>query len=141
VNSENKATWTPELVLVVDDVEGNRILARAYLERIGWQVEEAAGGLEAIEFLKRKIPQAMLIDILMPDVSGDQLASFVRSRRELSNVRLIGYTADCVADDVKRFMAAGFDEVLIKPVLMAAMSKALPNPRQAQTDAPTRLAA
>jgi CheY-like chemotaxis protein len=135
VIAEREAPRTAGLVLVVDDVEGNRILARAYLERIGWQVEEASGGLEAIEFLKRKVPQAMLVDIVMPDVSGDQLASYVRSQREMSDVRLVGYTARCVADDIMRFKAAGFDEVLIKPVLMATMSKALPDPRQAPAGA------
>ena len=77
---ESGASRTPGLVLVVDDIEGNRILARAYLERIGWQVDEAGGGLEAMEYLKHRIPQAMLIDIRMPDVSGDQLAAFVRSQ-------------------------------------------------------------
>jgi CheY-like chemotaxis protein len=131
VSVESGASRTPGLVLVVDDVEGNRILARAYLERIGWQVDEAEGGAEAMEYLKHRIPQAMLIDIRMPDVSGDQLATFVRKQSAFSQVRLVGYTAHCVADDIRRYRAAGFDEVLIKPVLMANMSQALPDPRPA----------
>lgn len=129
MKAENGASPTPGLVLVVDDVEGNRILARAYLQRIGWQVDECEGGLEAMEYLKHKIPQAMLIDIRMPDVSGDQLAAFVRSQSALAQVRLVGYTAHCLSDEIARFKTAGFDEVLIKPVLMANMSQALPDPR------------
>lgn len=131
MKAEIGVSRTPGLVLVVDDIEGNRILARAYLERIGWQVDEAGGGAEAMEYLKHRIPQAMLIDIRMPEVSGDQLATFVRKHRALSQVRLVGYTAHCVADDIRRYRAAGFDEVLIKPVLMANMSQALPDPRPA----------
>ena len=131
MKAESDANQTPGLVLVVDDVEGNRVLARAYLERIGWQVDEVGGGLEAIEYLKRRIPQAMLIDIRMPDMSGDQLAAFVRNQSSSSQVRLVGYTAHCVADEIRRYRAAGFDEVLIKPVLMANMSQALPDPRPA----------
>ena len=122
---------TPGLILVVDDVEGNRILARAYLQRIGWQVDECAGGMEAIEYLKHRIPQAMLIDIRMPDLSGDQLAAFVRAQSALAQMRLVGYTAHCVADEIRRFRDAGFDDILIKPVLMADMSQALPDPRPA----------
>ncbi len=116
---------------MVDDVEDNRILARAYLERIGWHVDECNGGLEAMEYLKHKVPQAMLIDIRMPDVSGDQLAVFVRSRSTLQKIRLVGYTAHGSSAEKARLKASGFNEVLIKPVLLAAMSKALPDPRPA----------
>jgi CheY-like chemotaxis protein len=131
LKTESCVNPTPGLVLVVDDVDGNRILARAYLERIGWQVDECEGGLKAMEYLKDKIPQAMLIDIGMPDLSGDQLAAFVRGQSSLRMIRLVGYTAHCYADELARFKAAGFDEVLIKPVLMTNMSQALPDPRAA----------
>lgn len=126
---EGRAIRTPGLVLVVDDVEDNRVLARAHLERIGWQVDECEGGRCAMDYLRQKVPQAMLIDIRMPDLSGDLLAGYVRGQRSLDGVRLVGYTAHCYPEDIERFKAAGFDEVLIKPVLMADMARALPDPR------------
>jgi CheY-like chemotaxis protein len=68
----------------------------------------------------------MLIDIRMPGVSGEQLSAFVRSQSSLRLVRLVGYTAHCFSDKIARFKAAGFDEVLIKPVLMADMLRLRP---------------
>jgi len=124
------------LVLVVDDVEDNRILARAYLERIGWQVDECGGGGAAVEYLKHKIPQAMLIDIGMPDISGDQLATHVRNVLSLRRMRLVGYTAHCFPDELARYKSAGFDDMLVKPVLLATMAQALPDPRPATPAVP-----
>lgn len=105
--------------------------SRAYLERIGWRVEECDGGVAAMTYLQHHAPQAMLIDMRMPDVNGEQLAAFVRSEPSLSKVRLVGYTASSFADEIARFRAAGFDEVLIKPVLLSNMRQALPDPRPA----------
>lgn len=127
--------FVPGLVLVVDDVEDNRILARAYLERIGWEVDECASGAAAIEYLERKVPRAMLIDIDMPDITGDQLASHVRSELCLRRVRLVGYTAHCFPEELARFKSAGFDEMLVKPAPMEAMAQALPDPRTATPSA------
>lgn len=123
--------FVPGLVLVVDDVEDNRILARAYLERIGWDVDECASGAAAMQYLERKVPRAMLIDIEMPDISGDQLASHVRNDLCLRGVRLVGYTAHCLPEELARFKSAGFDDMLVKPALMEAMAQALPDPRTA----------
>ena len=67
-------------VLVVDDIEVNRILARAYLEMIGWTVHEADSGLRAMQFLAEKVPQAVLIDIRMPGISGDELVRHIRKK-------------------------------------------------------------
>lgn len=117
------------LVLIVDDVEDNRVLARAYLERIGWQVDECGGGVAAMEYLRHQTPQAMLIDIGMPDVSGDQLATQVREKLGLTRIRLVGYTAHCFPEEIALYRAAGFDDVLVKPVLLATMAQALPDPR------------
>jgi CheY-like chemotaxis protein len=114
-------------VLVVDDIEVNRILARAYLEMIGWTVHEADSGLRAMQFLAEKVPQAVLIDIRMPGISGDELVRHIRKKLG-AGIRLVGYTAHCMPDEIRQFMDAGFDQVLIKPVSLADMTSALPLP-------------
>lgn len=115
-------------VFVVDDVEGNRLLAKAYLERIGWKVLAFADAKSAFESLETSQPQAMLIDIRMPGIAGDLLASMLRSEPATAAIRLVAYTAHALPDEVETLKASGFDEVLIKPVLMADMARALPAP-------------
>lgn len=121
----------PNLVFVVDDIESNRLLAEAYLERIGWQVrtfEDADSVLEAIE---QAVPEAMLIDVRMPGLNGDVLATILRAQPQTSSLRLVGYTAHALPDEISTLRASGFDDVLIKPVLMADIARALP--RRAET--------
>lgn len=117
---------TPGLVFVVDDVEANRVLAQAYLRRIGWKVRCFPDGHALLAALANEVPQAMLIDVRMPGLSGDELATLLRQQEATAKLRLVGYTAHALKDELAGFLAAGFDEVLIKPVLLADMQRALP---------------
>ena len=114
----------PGLVLVVDDIEGNRLLAQAHLERIGWRVEAVSSAEAALDFLKKEIPEAMLIDIRMPGFCGDVLAVILRADPATAGIRLLAYTAHALPDEVSTLKQSGFDEVLIKPVLMQQMVQA-----------------
>jgi CheY-like chemotaxis protein len=117
---------TRDLVYVVDDIESNRLLAQAYLERLGWQVrtfEDAHSVLAAVE---NEIPEAMLIDVRMPGFWGDLLATVLRGDAQTAGVRLVGYTAHALPDEVSTLCKSGFDDVLIKPVLMADIARTLP---------------
>jgi len=116
------------LVVVVDDVEGNRLLAQAYLKRLGWQVEMFDDALSALAFTEQCIPEAMLLDVRMPGFNGDTLATMLRAQPATSGIRLVGYTAHALPDEIVTLRASGFDDVLIKPVLFADMAKALPRP-------------
>lgn len=122
---------TRDLVFVVDDVESNRVLAEAFLERLGWEVrafEDARSVLEAVE---HTVPEAMLLDVRMPGFNGDLLATVLRARADTAGIRLVGYTAHSLPDEIAMLCANGFDDVLIKPVLMADIARVLP--RQADT--------
>lgn len=121
----------PGQVFVVDDVEGNRILAQAYLERLGWDVRTFGDAQSALDVLDAVHPEAMLIDVRMPGFCGDLLASILRAESATAGIRLVGYTAHALPDEVSTLKATGFDEVLIKPVLMADMARAFPAPERA----------
>lgn len=114
------------LIVVVDDVEGTRLLAHAYLERLGWNVRVFSDAQAALDSLAIEAPEAMLIDVRMPGISGDRLATMVRAQPNLARIRLVGYTAHALPDELATLRASGFDEVLIKPVLMADMARAFP---------------
>lgn len=114
------------VVWVVDDEEVNRILAQAYLERLGWEVEVFANGQDVMHRLQQLRPQALLIDIRMPDLSGDEVARRIRTQFPDEAIRVVGYTAHCMEEALQPLLAAGFDQVLIKPVSFQQMAQALP---------------
>lgn len=113
-------------VWVVDDEEVNRLLARAYLERLGWQVREFSNGHDVLRGLKLARPQAMLLDVRMPGLSGDDLVRQIRTQFSDTPIRLVGYTAHCLEETLQPILEAGFDQVLIKPVSFQQMAAALP---------------
>ena len=114
------------VVWVVDDEEVNRILAQAYLERLGWKVEAFANGQDVMHRLQQLRPQALLIDIRMPGLSGDEVARRIRAQFPDEAIRVVGYTAHCMEEALQPLLAAGFDQVLIKPVSFQQMAQALP---------------
>ena len=120
---------TPGLALVVDDVEANRLLAAACLRRIGWTVHACAGVEEVLQQLARTTPQAMLIDVRMPTLTGTELVALLRRVPSLRGVRMVGYTAHCLPEEIGAFLQAGFDDVLGKPALLADFRRVLPDPR------------
>jgi len=113
-------------VWVVDDEEVNRVLARAYLERLGWDVKEFSSGHDLMRSLRLSRPHAMLVDVRMPGLSGDDLVRQVRDEFPDEAIRVVGYTAHCMEEALEVIMAAGFDQVLIKPVSFQQMATALP---------------
>ncbi len=119
------------LALVVDDAEGNRILAEAFLKRLGWTVKTFADATSALNFCQQTLPEAMLVDVRMPGMSGDDLVRRLREQFPLAQLRLVGYTAHAMADEIAGFRQAGFDDVLIKPALLADLRRVLPGPGQA----------
>lgn len=106
-------------VLVVDDDLVNRKLARVMLEREGWTVSECEEGLAALERASEHRFTAVLLDISLPDMSGEEVCT--RLRRTHESLFIIAYTAHTIEQDVERMLASGFDRVLLKPVTMSAM--------------------
>ncbi len=119
------ALQTARRVMVVDDTEVSRMLARAYLELAGCTVSEHESAAEALTLLRSAgLPDAMLIDIEMPVMGGEELARLVR-REFGSALRLVGYTAHCRDEELKRIRNAGFDQVVMKPGSIEEMTQAI----------------
>jgi CheY-like chemotaxis protein len=109
-------------VLVVDDIETNRMLARIYLEKLGWSVLEASSGSGAIEVLRQLRPSHILLDVKMPDIDGVAVAKFVRDTLGDHNIEIVGYTAHALKEEIERLSTRGFDSVLVKPIVYADIS-------------------
>jgi len=114
-------------VLVVDDNAVNRKLAVALLKRRGMQAQEADGGVVALHMLAQGGFDSVLLDISMPVMDGEEVCRQIRANPAWRNLRVVAYTAHALESERQRIMAAGFDELLIKPISMQDLLRALPD--------------
>lgn len=103
-------------ILIVDDVGVNRLLPGLILRPYGWDVVECTGGLEAINLLKNKNFECVLLDISMPDLNGLEVLHYLRTNSHFSNLKVVAYTATSKDDGVESLIQAGFDAVILKPL-------------------------
>lgn len=108
-------------VLVVDDHPVNRMVARGYLERMGCSVAEAATGGAALDLAMQDRFDAMLIDLDLPDMRGEEVAARIERR----GARLAILTADLVRDDAETRARLAADQVLTKPVAPRMLAELL----------------
>lgn len=108
-------------ILVVDDNAVNRKLACAMLKKQGWDTAEADGGQQALDRLSADTFEAVLLDISMPGMNGEEVCRAIRADQRLQHLKVIAYTAHALESEKSRIMSAGFDDILIKPVSMDMM--------------------
>ncbi|NPA94750.1 MAG: response regulator [Thermodesulfobacteria bacterium] len=108
----------PGLALVADDVPMNRKVLRMYLEKHGWQVKEATNGKEALDILEKSPEKfhVVLMDISMPEMDGITATKALRQNKEWADLPVIAVTAHAMAEDRKKFLEAGMDGYVPKPV-------------------------
>ena len=99
-------------ILVVDDERKIRDLVRSYLERAGYAVLLADSGQRALEAAERASPDLVVLDLMLPDLSGEEVA---RSLRSVSTVPIIMLTAKAGEEDRIAGLQIGADDYLVKP--------------------------
>jgi CheY-like chemotaxis protein len=114
-------------VLIVDDNAVNRKLAAALLKRRGIQVEEAESGVLALEMLQLNRYDTVLLDISMPVMDGKEVCRMIRSTPNLAALRVVAYTAHAMESERQSIMAAGFDDLLVKPISAQDLLRAVPD--------------
>ncbi|MDR3380627.1 ATP-binding protein [Cupriavidus basilensis] len=113
-------------VLVVDDHAPNRLLMARQLERLGITVETAENGAVALQDLQRCPADLIICDCMMPVMDGFSLARAIRARKDaLGRIPIIGCTASAQSEDHQHALAAGMSEVMVKPVGLATLERAL----------------
>jgi two-component system cell cycle response regulator DivK len=105
-----------ELILIVDDNEQNRRLARDVLQFAGFRTLEAAGGLEGVALAAEHRPDLVLMDIRMPDVNGSEAVRKLREDERTAAIPVVALTSSTMKGDRERFLADGFDGYLEKPI-------------------------
>lgn len=116
---------TPEIIsgdaskiLVVEDEQINAMVISAMLKSLGLEVEHVPDGVRALEVLKEKIFDCVLMDIQMPEMDGVETTREIRHSLTNSNVSIpiVALTAHAMKGDREQFMAAGMNDYLSKPV-------------------------
>lgn len=104
-------------VLVVDDNEQNLELLHAYVEDgVGCKVRTARDGLEALRSVEQEQPDLILLDVMMPRMSGFQVCARLKSDPTLRDIPVVMVTALNEVADVERAVESGADDFLTKPV-------------------------
>jgi two-component system, cell cycle response regulator DivK len=106
-------------VLVVEDNERNMKLFRDVLQASGYRTLEATTGGRAVELVIEHGPDLVLMDIQLPDIDGLEALDRLRADERTASVPVLALTAQAMEGDRERFLAAGFDGYLSKPVNIA----------------------
>jgi two-component system, cell cycle response regulator DivK len=104
------------LVLIVDDNEKNRKLAREVLRAAGLRTIEAARGNEAIALAAKCRPDVILLDLRLPDMDGTDVARGLRGGAATRRIPIVALSASPHVGGSDRLLAAGFDGYLQKPI-------------------------
>ncbi|MBS3733816.1 MAG: response regulator [Phycisphaerae bacterium] len=103
-------------ILVVDDNEQNLELLVAYLEDLGCAVDSAPGGVEALERVAAAAPDLILLDIMMPRMSGFEVCRKLKSDPDTRDIPIIMVTALNELGDIEQGVDSGTDDFISKPV-------------------------
>ncbi|MBN1124909.1 MAG: response regulator [Sedimentisphaerales bacterium] len=107
---------TPPTVLVVDDNEQNLELLIAYLEDVECETASAMDGPEALEYINKHPVDLLLLDVMMPRMSGFEVCRRIKADPHTSHIPVIMVTALNEIGDIERAINSGTDDFLSKPV-------------------------
>jgi CheY-like chemotaxis protein len=103
-------------IAVVDDNPVNRRLIRAILKK-HYEITEYGTGKEAVEGIPNDSSSLVLLDISLPDIDGTEVLRQLRAHPQLRTMPVIAVTAHALAGDRERFLQAGFNDYLSKPIV------------------------
>jgi class 3 adenylate cyclase len=115
-SADSEASAGETRILVVDDVELNRSMLSRRLERKSFQVETAEGGQEAIEKIRSTTYDLILLDIMMPEVSGYDVLKEVRKTHSPLELPIIMATAKDQGEDIVSAFKLGANDYIVKPI-------------------------
>ncbi len=114
-------------VAVVEDNADNRLLLQAILDGL-YEVVEYENGVDALAGLTAELPDLVLLDISLPGMDGNEILARIRADERLRRLPVIALTAHAMAGDREKYLSAGFNDYITKPIvdetlLLNAMEK------------------
>jgi DNA-binding response OmpR family regulator len=112
----NCSTSSPKLVLIVDDIEDNRILLERALRSSGYATVQASSGREALSIISRQLPDIVLLDWMMPEISGLDTLRAIRELHPKTRLPVIMCTALSEEMSVVTALNEGANDYMLKPI-------------------------
>lgn len=106
----------PTTILIVEDNKNNRSLFQDILTFHGYEVAVACDGQEGVNLALELMPDLILMDIQMPGMDGMTAGTILRENPLTSGLKIIALTSFAMRGDMEKFLAAGFDGYLSKPI-------------------------
>jgi two-component system cell cycle response regulator DivK len=106
-------------ILVADDNSVSRELIREVLDGCGYDLVEAADGLETVRQVRKTRPDLVLMDLQMPEMDGLTAIRVIRGDPDVRHTKVVALTAFAMQGDRERAIQAGFDDYVTKPIKIA----------------------
>jgi len=103
-------------IAVVEDNPDNRLLVQAILEDL-YEVVEYENGIDALSGIKEHQPDLVLLDISLPEMDGTEVLAKIRADESLRKLPVIALTAHAMHGDREKFLEAGFNDYVTKPIV------------------------
>jgi two-component system, cell cycle response regulator DivK len=107
---------TPALVLIVEDNPRNLKLVRDLLDYSGYRTLAVSNAEEGIALARSRRPDLVLMDVQLPGMDGVEALARLRAEPDAGGIPIVALTAFAMKDDRERFLAAGFDAYIEKPL-------------------------
>ncbi|MBP3687489.1 MAG: response regulator [Alphaproteobacteria bacterium] len=103
------------LVMVIEDEEAISMLLSYNLEKEGFEVAVVANGMNAVSEIERLMPSVIILDWMLPEISGVEICKLIRSKPDIKNIPVIMLTAKSQEEDKIKGLGAGADDYVTKP--------------------------
>jgi CheY-like chemotaxis protein len=112
-------------ILVVDDEPDTTDMFAEMMQLNGYKVLKSYGGAQALHMVAREKPDLVMLDIMMPDVTGLEVLRFMRRDPRLEHIPVLIVSAKSAPDDIQASLKAGANLYLTKPVSYRDLHKAV----------------
>jgi two-component system cell cycle response regulator DivK len=103
-------------ILYIEDNYQNKRLVRKILSAKGYEVLEAEDGITGVEMALSELPDLILMDISIPGIDGIEATRQIKEQEYAAHIPIVALTANAMRGDRERFLAAGCDDYLPKPI-------------------------
>lgn len=112
-------------ILIVEDEPRNLKLLRDLLQRFGYETMEATDGEQGVELARARIPNLILMDIMMPKMDGLEATRIIKADTNTKHIPIIALTSYAMKGDRERTIEAGCDGYIAKPIDIQEVLKAI----------------
>lgn len=102
-------------ILIVDDEPAILMSLDFLMKKEGYNVFIARDGEEALEIIKKELPELIILDIMMPNVDGYEVCKYVKNHSGLQHIKIVFLSAKTRKSDIEKGFEIGADDYIVKP--------------------------